>query len=352
MLLIAVYNPPDVDCCNVLDDLLSDYSIKYENILLLGDFNTNLLDRNSTRTRAFKDILSTFSMSSAGHELTHFHRNGCSQLDLILSNDNSKILRFSQVDIPVLSHHDLIFASLDFDTVVTEDKVIYRDYNSIDYAGLIDAYHNFNWHDFYNLSDSNALLDSFNTIIMKLHESFVPIRSRSLRHNVNPWFNNGIARAMVDRDLAFKRFKQSKTADDHDSYKRLRNTVTQLIRRAKEDYFEANLDPRLTPKELWKKIKTFGITQSSPIVTSNFTANEINNHFSKNFISYDMPHQSSENLGAFHFEQIESSDVINALYETKSSLKLFVPWLLTPYGTFSIVLSLRAIILEHGKTLK
>lgn len=320
--LTAFYNPPEIDCSYLIDDLLSKYGSKYKNIFLAGDFNTNLLNENSTKTARLKTALSIFSMYSLGDEPTFFHRNGSSQLDLIISNVGSKVLRFNQVEIPVLSHHDLIFASLDFDINVVPHLIQYRDYNAINAAEFTDAFQSFNWMDFYRINNSDMVLDLFNSIMIELHDEFVPIRTFETKRKINEWMNNTIRKAIIDRDLAYKQWKVSNSPDDKILYKRLRNKVIMLIRKAKETYYGIDLNPRLSSRDLWKKIKNIGVGRQKEQSENNFTADEINNCFAQNFSSSHSQyfHNSTGNPStAFTFEHISETEIVNAIFKVKSN---------------------------------
>ncbi|KAL9705858.1 hypothetical protein quinque_009376 [Culex quinquefasciatus] len=99
LLLFVVYNPPGNDCSNFLETKLAELATKYEDILLIGDFNTDLL-RPSNKRSQFESVLRNFSICPVSEEATYFHNNGCSQLDLLLTTSAEKVLRFGQVSFP------------------------------------------------------------------------------------------------------------------------------------------------------------------------------------------------------------------------------------------------------------
>lgn len=39
--VVGVYNPPENDCSQFLAEKLADFAVRYENVLLIGDFNTD-----------------------------------------------------------------------------------------------------------------------------------------------------------------------------------------------------------------------------------------------------------------------------------------------------------------------
>lgn len=114
ILLMTIYNPPDNDCSSFLSEKLADFSIRYDSIFLVGDFNTDML-RPSNKRMQLETVLGAFSLTSIGEEPTFFHGAGCSQLDLFLTSRSETILRFGQTSFPGLPHHDLLYMSVDID---------------------------------------------------------------------------------------------------------------------------------------------------------------------------------------------------------------------------------------------
>lgn len=203
-------------------------------------------------------VFSSFNLSTLGNQPTFFHTNGSSQLDLMLFNDESKVLRFNQIDVPMFSNHDLIFASFDFDMEQCDNITSFRDYNSMDVDGLLDAYNELEWLSFYQTADSHTLLEFFNTAMTNLYDDFVPTRVLNSDKKENSWFNSSISKAMVDRDLAYKAWKNSKLIDDHNLFKRLRNKVNQLIHNAKKKLFYSASRSQITRPRIMEKIKING----------------------------------------------------------------------------------------------
>lgn len=323
ILLIALYNPPEVECTIALDYLLSSYGFAYEHIFMLGDFNTNLL-ANLPKTERLRNLMSIHSLECLGSEPTFFHSYGSSQLDLILTNDTSKVLRFNQIEVPVLSNHDLLFACLDFNCAHSPNLIEFRDYNAIEVDLLVDAFNTVDWRSYYQMSDSNVQLEFLNSVLQNLHDSFVPIRTITRNKKVNPWFDSTICKSIVDRDLLFKKWKMSKNEADHSMFKRARNRVNTLIRHAKERYYASRLDTKLPSKQLWNNIKNLGINRKESHVINDFSADEINNAFCQNFTTSDTPINDSfqhnvHNSDCFYFDHIDQDDVVHAMYSIKSN---------------------------------
>lgn len=110
-LLGIFYNPPRVDCCELIFQQLSDHILKYKNIVLIGDFNMNV-KKDSPIVNRFCSVFDHFGFTCVGNEPTHYYSGGSSQIDLMFTNDPEFILNFNQVSGPGFSAHDIIFSSL------------------------------------------------------------------------------------------------------------------------------------------------------------------------------------------------------------------------------------------------
>lgn len=344
ILVGLIYNHPLLDCSELIFDKVTAYGTRYDNILLLGDFNTNVLCKNA-KTERFCDVLASLSLSVAGHEPTFFHSSGSSQLDLIITNDSSKILRFGQIDVPNMSQHDMIFAYLDFDINIVTKDFFFRDYKRIDPDLILTEFHKLDWDLFFSSDDPDILVELFNSYLKSLHDNCVPFRKIKNKVRHNPWFNEQIQKAMIDRDLAYKTWKNTKNPEDFSLFKRLRNSSNLLVVQAKRDYYNTQLSLSSSPNEFWKKFRELGFSRRSNQNEINFGVNEINNNFHKNFSvgTSDFYHQIPDSgLGDnFHFRCIQDYDVINSIYEVTSNavgldelpmkfIKLVLPILIDP----------------------
>ncbi len=108
VLLGAFYKAPDVDEISELDDVLSELSADYEDVILAGDFNQNLLFASKgqcpdcVRVKCsncrFYDVVRKYSMLPVGDSPTHFPV-GCnpSQIEYFIVNDPCKVLFYNQI---------------------------------------------------------------------------------------------------------------------------------------------------------------------------------------------------------------------------------------------------------------
>ena len=82
-----------------------------------------------------------------------------------------------------------------------------------------------------------------------------------MKVNSKPWFLNQIVSAMQRRDKLYKKFKHSGLETDKDNFKVAKMHLQKMILKKKKSYFEEELGKnRNKPKELWKTLKSLGLS--------------------------------------------------------------------------------------------
>ena len=117
MLLGSVYRPNRTIDISVFVSYLESICLTYNNIVIAGDFNSNILRETSLTTEM--SVLGLYSCNNSFP--THFSRSTNTLLDLFFVNDLSKFLLYDQVSCPVFSKHDLIY--LEFDFTLKQEKI-------------------------------------------------------------------------------------------------------------------------------------------------------------------------------------------------------------------------------------
>jgi hypothetical protein len=101
----------------------------------------------------------------------------------------------------------------------------YRDYNQINMEQLLHDIYAQNWNPIYETFDPELQIQHFNSIIRWLFG--IAVRESVKRSEVNPWYNNDVKRAIVERDIAY-RYRTR--------YREQRKKVNSMVRNAKRLY--------------------------------------------------------------------------------------------------------------------
>lgn len=325
VLLVAVYNPPGNNCSDFLEEKLVEYASTYNNVLLIGDFNTDMSKPSNLQSQ-FQSVLDTFALVSVGEEPTFFHNRGSSQLDLFITSCSDRVLRFNQVGCPALSQHDLIFASLDFDANPVPRVNTYRDYVNFDSTSLVDAVSSVPWHNFYEVNDPNELADFFNSRMKQIHDVCIPLRVIRCRNESNPWFSYEIRKSMLERDLAYSDWRRAPAESKlvaRQRYNSLRNRTNTMIANAKVQYFNRFLDSRVPSNVLWKRLKSVGVGKEKSSSVCEFDPDEVNRAFLSSFIQNEqgsgLRSSAADSPYSLTFQPVEGWQIVNAVCDVKTN---------------------------------
>lgn len=178
--------------------ILETISIEYSDIVIVGDFNSNLLN-DDTILNSFSALGLSPSNTSTP---THFTNTSSTLLDSFFVNNTSKIIKYDQISAPQFSHHDCIFLSYFFESEHASNTRSYRDYRNLNYARLGIALDSIDWNCIFNLESADEQLDFLNDKIRYLFDLYVPLKmSRSNKPTNKSWFNNQIASMIRNSDM-------------------------------------------------------------------------------------------------------------------------------------------------------
>lgn len=325
ILVVVVYNPPENDCSDFLGEKLADFATRYENVLLIGDFNVDL-SRPTRRQAKFESMIESFAMSTIGKEPTFYHKDGCSLLDLFITNRTDRVLRFNQVGFPGLSQHDLIFGSLNFEAMPVRKIDTYRDYVNFNPITLQNAILSIPWNVFYAIQNPNELVNFFNTHVKKIHDENIPLRTCRSHKSSNLWYNSEIQKVMLERDLAYAdwiRASRDTKNEARQRYTVLRNRANTMVTAAKTRYLNRLLDDRIPSNVLWKRLKSVGVGKNKSLTVCEFHPDEVNRTFLSSYIdddNYNERRRSRPHLTYnFAFRPLESWEVVNAICSITSN---------------------------------
>lgn len=306
-----------------LDDELSQILPNYDNVILMGDFNLNLLqDSLSTSCASFfrnfgLDIIHN-SLSPTHYDVVH---NSLSLIDYFAVANRDSVVFSDQFWIPGVSKHAFIYLACKVSAVKVEQLFQYRDYKNINLSQLLyDAtLHNFN--DVFLTNDVNRQLNILNTAFLSLFNSHVPVRTKKPRNLGEPWYSTAIASAKADRDLAFRAYRENRTPRNWKNFCMLRNIVTRLVRDAKRQFWESYFSPSQSSSQLWRKIKNVGISEATDHDSSVASPDEFNRFFTSSQLIApvrDINHDTGVCDG-FSFRNVVGHELYKAIFSIKSN---------------------------------
>ena len=107
------------------------------------------------------------------------------------------------------------------------------------------------WESLMEIENVSQMSLEWKRLFLKILDRHAPIRQRKVRNNYSPHINTKLRRKMFLRDYYKKKHRYTKSENDWQQYKKLRNAVNIENARTKTDYFtqklgEANNDIKET----------------------------------------------------------------------------------------------------------
>ncbi|XP_075157817.1 uncharacterized protein LOC142231083 [Haematobia irritans] len=355
LLVGTVYRPHRTIPFNNLIDTLENLTLLYNDVIIAGDFNSNILVE-----KRLNESMNTLDLYSVNTIIpTHFSNSGNTLLDLIFVNNCEKVLLYDQLSASSFSKRDLLFLTYDV-TVFKESKVFeFRDFRRINYNLLNDIANNINWNEVYYYEAVEDQINFMQGKITILFDACVPKKVLRTKPTQQPWFNHEIKKLIRDRDNKYKRWKRYKTTQLYDHFKLARREVTKAINIAKSSYYQRKFNDAVDSGAKWMTIRNIGIGRKSttPI---NIDINDLNEIFANqtalgnqnnNSACECLPSCGDLSFEEFTFKCVDQYDVRKSFLSIKSNavgmdelnpkfLKLLLPICL-PYFThiFNTVLT-------------
>ena len=345
LLVASMYRPPDnTTFLNRFSSTLDRIWMKRTNIILLGDFNFNLLPNaqdTSSSIWKFRQLLNKFNLKNVINKATRITDTSTTLIDLVICSDTSKISHQGVCDLGISDHH-LIYAVVNLKRKRQKPtfKTVY-DYKKVDLGSLRADFAAAPWsicNVFDDLDDATWAWECLYKDIMKshIHARRVKIRSGSL-----PWMNSSIRKELNKRyKLLLKAQQTPKGSQAWIDYKKARNHCNKLLRSAESNYWLSKFNETTSAKDFWKTVRSFEgkrtttnigpIKDSSGVIHSDDTSKAIalNSFFvnvgkslskSTQNSSVNFPCQSARNNSVSLYDIALNKDLL------KSSLKRLKP---------------------------
>lgn len=321
ILLGSVYRPNRYVPLDSLISSVNSLSAMYSDVIIAGDFNSNIM----VESLLTDEFLALGLQPTNTNTPTHYHRTSNSLLDIFLVNSESKVILYDQLSASMFSNHDLIFMSYDTNVDTNENSIRYRDFNNINYSLVNELVDTVQWESMYEIESVDEQTEFLQSNINELYEVCVPLKTKILRYNQQPWFNDDIKRAISYRNSAYKRWKRYKTSSLHELFKSARRNVVNLIHRSKRAFYRIKFANAIDNKTKWKEIRNIGIGKRNVnIINADINVNQLNQIFigdsitdngSSGYSDYSYVRVENE----FGFRCVEQDEVFKSLMSIKSN---------------------------------
>ena len=205
--VLGIYRPPNINdafFCKHLSRVIDCYSKKYDNFIIMGDFNLEPTDEQ------VKILLPCYNLYNLVKENTCF--NGPPKCyDLILTNKKHSFQNTLAVTTGFSDFHKLPMSVLKTEFVKTDPiRINYRDYKKFN-ASIFQQ----------NLemklsSDKNSHVDysSFQNIFCEVLNHHAPLKKKTLRANNSPFMTKPLRKLIMNRSRSKNAYFKNKTANN------------------------------------------------------------------------------------------------------------------------------------------
>ena len=249
-LLFGGYNPHKENISNFLNQLghtLDHYMPKYENFLLLGDFNSEM---NEIAMEEFAEAHSLYNLIK---EPTCFKNlQNPSTIDLILTNRWRKFQNSAAIETGLSDHHKLTVTVMrSFFQKQVPITISYRGYKNFNQ----NLFRNEILRELYNIYNGKVNCDQFQEILVRVLNLHAPLKERYVRANNSPFMNKTLSKAVMTRSRLRNNFIKNPNDENKAKYTKYRNYCTGLFRKEKKLFYN-NLDVKTVTdnRKFWKTI--------------------------------------------------------------------------------------------------
>ena len=273
LLVGSIYRPPDY--ANFFIEfpvLMEGIWRRRTNIVLLGDFNVNLLPSatNSgdfTLKRKFLHQLSKFNLKNVINVPTRITGNSSTLIDLIITSVSHKLSHHGACNLGISDHH-LIYAAINLRRPRHNSVFRFiRDLKNVNITALQHEFATAPWNICDIFDDIDDSVWAWETLYNYIIDHHIPIRKVKIRSNSLPWMSSSLRKEMNKRyKLLTLAQNTPKGSNEWSTYKKQRNLCTKLLRTAELTYWKDKFSDAKSSKEFWKTVKLFqGTNKSSSI---------------------------------------------------------------------------------------
>lgn len=290
-----VYRPPNssfVDFLGSMEEILLILSNLHLKSYVMGDFNINLLSINDNATN-YINLFQSFNFTQTITKPTRVTNKSATLLDHIWTNDMENFIRSGIQYISISDHFPVLSVfnrCVQYGSpIINITKRIYSDNNI---SAFREDLKNFKWaEELCNVDGSENLFNSYLDKFKCLYDKYFPIKSFVIKekHLGKPYITPGIIKSLKHRNKLQKLYAKWPLTYEK-IFKNYRNTLTAVIREAKDSYFKNKLNNQSSDmRKTWKTINyLFGKSSSKLPYSMNFDDRTFSNNkeISEEFNNY------------------------------------------------------------------
>ena len=232
-LIFASYNPHKSNISNHLHHLskgLDNYIGNYDNILLLGDFNSEFSEP------CLNDFCDIYNLKNLVKEPTCFKNpDSPSCIDLFLTNRPRTFQCTTTIYTGISNFHKLVVTVLKTFYKKQRPKIIhYRNYKNFENDNFREDLKK----ELLKFDITNAPLSKFNDTVLSVLDKHAPKKLKYIRSNNCNFMTKELRKAIMNRSKLRNKFLKTRNEESKRRFNRQRNFCVSLLRKNKRGFLE------------------------------------------------------------------------------------------------------------------
>ena len=262
-----MYRPPDskVEFNDRFESFVDNVSSDGKEIILLGDFNKNLLNEN--KDIEWENFVTSLGFSQMVCEPTRETATSSTLIDHIYTNFDENIAHVHVCKISISDHY-AVFGNRKLNNCAksnTHQTITYRSFKNFDENRFISDLYEVPWETIEHFDNINEIVEVWNYMFLEVVNKHAPLKSHRIKQKYQPdWLSPQILDCIKERD-------KCKASGKIDEYRALRNRVSMLIDSAKKETYQTKIEEgKDDPRSIWKLFKQFGARKKGTSKVNNF----------------------------------------------------------------------------------
>ena len=256
ILICNIYRPPNAQSTwmDSLGVMIERAVLEKIPVFLMGDLNCDMLNPSSNALR-LERVMSEYGLLQMINCPTRITDNSASLIDLFFTSDSGLVGDVGCEEFG-LSDHGMIFGVLDIKVVRKRGLMrMIRCFRKCDQEALIGDFKSAPWQVMESMTDIGDRWEYWKQLFWEIVDSHIPLKRARVRNKCLPWITHGVRALMRARSYFSTKAKKSRKVEDWEKYKKVRNLVTQRIRKAKIQFFEElSEQSKGNPKKAWREV--------------------------------------------------------------------------------------------------
>lgn len=327
----TAYRAPWQDVISFLDALTDSIASfpKCDHLVLLGDFNIDMLNPNNSKLPLLKQFLQALTLDQVITEPTHFTDHSQTLIDVVCTD--TKVRRVAVKYTPDLGHHAMILVEFN----IKKEKILprlvtYRPLKSIVMELFSSDLDNIDWDYFNSTHDINDLVLVLTSTIVSLFDLHAPLKTKKFKGPPHPWITDTVKTMIKIRDSYHERCRLLGSDEFKKCYKDMKHLVIAAIESEKSAFFKDNINKNINnSRQLWKNLKNNILPNSKQtadlppqfdnpnLINSHFLNVPGNNHVDISQLTFYEYHRFGSET--FSFDSVSEDAVLKVIQSFKSN---------------------------------